>query len=222
VARGEERLRNVAAEHPNISWLAASVETATGRRGIVTRTRVEMGPITLLVHAAARGGYHDRPIHQMSLRDWNATMRVNLDAAFDLTRMVALDMIAERIGGIAMVSSVAAWCGAYSKAAYSTSKAALLGLVRSVAYDLATYGVTCNAICPGWVRETGLATEGTRLFAEQSGVSAEDIWRERASHYPDGRLVSIDEVVRATMFVLCQPSAGVNGEAITIAHGGTW
>ena len=178
VARGEDRLREVAERDGRISWLATSVESPKDRRNLVSKTRETVGPITVFVHAAARGGYHDRPIHEMSLASWRSTMNVNLDAAFDLTRLLAPEMIASRSGS--------------------------------------------NAVCPGWVRETGLATEGTRFFARQTGRSDDEIWSERASHYPDGRLVTIDEVARTTTFLASQRSPGVNGEAVTVAHGGTW
>jgi NAD(P)-dependent dehydrogenase (short-subunit alcohol dehydrogenase family) len=222
VARGEERLKSVAAESRNISWIAESVATPDARMRIVEKTLAGYGKISSLIHCAARPGYHDRPVWEMSLDDWREAMAVNLEAAFDLTRLVLKGMVAMRSGSIVMVASVAGLIGTASKSAYCSSKAGLLGLVRAVAWDVAPFDVRCNAVCPGWVRETATATEGSERLARATGRDVEEIWSERAARYPDRRLVTVDEVARAVVFLVSEQSSGINGEELIIAHGGTW
>ena len=88
-----------------------------------------------------------------------------------------------------MVSSTAGEVGAAATSAYCASKHGLLGLMRAVAQDLAPFGVTCNAVCPGWVR-TQMSERHTEVEAEERGLSVEEVWAERAAEYPAGRVVA--------------------------------
>ena len=92
---------------------------------------------------------------------------------------------------------------------FVTSKHGLVGLTRAVAIDAGAGGVTCNAICPGWVR-TG------------SNEATEEVWAERAATYPSGRIVSVDEVAALVVYLASDAASGTNGEAIRVALGSTW
>ena len=110
-------------------------------------------------------------------------MDVNLDGPFHLTRLAARDMIEQRWGRIVMVSSTAGEVGAAATSAYCAAKHGLLGLMRAVAQDVAPFNVTCNAVCPGWVR-TQMAEAHTEHEAKERGMTVEEIWAERAAEYP--------------------------------------
>jgi NAD(P)-dependent dehydrogenase (short-subunit alcohol dehydrogenase family) len=121
-----------------------------------------------------------------------------------------------------MIGSTAAEVGAPAMAAYSASKAGLLGLVRSAAQDLGPYGVTVNAVVPGWVRGTSMAERDAELEAAQRGISVETVWAERAASYPAGRVLEPGDVTGVVSFLVSDSSSGISGAAITVALGGTW
>lgn len=187
---------------------------------IVDRARRE-GPVTILVNCAGRGGHLDQPIFDQSTDDWRETMRVNLDAPFELTRRVAHDIRCANWGRIVMVSSTAGEVGAPAMAPYCASKHGIIGLMRSVAWDVGAYNATCNAVLPGWVK-TAMADADTAQEASRRGVTAEQVWAEHAASYPAGRVLSPMEVARVIGFLVSDAASGVNGEALKIALGGQW
>ena len=221
VGRSDERLASLKAEHEEIDVLAASVAEPDGCKRAVAKAR-ELGPVTILVHAAGLGGYLGRPIWEETYQAWRETVALNLDAAFELSRLVVDDMISARWGRIVMVGSTAGQVGAPAISAYSASKAGLLGLVRSVAQDVARFGVTVNAVVPGWVRGTEMAERDAEQDAKRRGTSVEAVWVDRAGSYPAGRVLVPDEIARVISFLASDAASGISGEAITVALGGNW
>jgi NAD(P)-dependent dehydrogenase (short-subunit alcohol dehydrogenase family) len=221
VGRSRDRLNQVAHQAEGVTAVPVSLDEADGCAQAVSQARI-MGPVTILVHAAGLGGYLNRPIWQETFKMWRATLALNLDAAFELTRLAAADMIEARWGRIVMIGSTAAEVGAPAMAAYSASKAGLLGLVRSAAQDLGPYGVTVNAVVPGWVRGTSMAERDAELEAAQRGISVETVWAERAASYPAGRVLEPGDVTGVVSFLVSDFSSGISGAAITVALGGIW
>jgi NAD(P)-dependent dehydrogenase (short-subunit alcohol dehydrogenase family) len=219
VSRSENELAELAREAP-VEVLAESVATPEGCARIVEDAR-KLGPIAILVNNAGIGSYHEKAVWEQEPEVWRQTMAVNLDGPFHLTRLASRDMIEERWGRIVMVSSTAGEVGAAKTSAYCASKHALLGLMRSVAQDVAPFNVTCNAVCPGWVR-TAMAERHTELEAERRGISVEAIWAERAAEYPAGRIVAPEEIAATIAFLAGEEASGINGEAITVALGSLW
>jgi NAD(P)-dependent dehydrogenase (short-subunit alcohol dehydrogenase family) len=219
VARTESELADLARQ-ADIAVLAESVATAEGCARIVEETR-KLGPVEILVNNAGVGSYRERPIWEQEPEVWRETMAVNLEAPFHLTRLVTRDMIDQKWGRIVMVSSTAGQVGAPATSAYCAAKHGLLGLMRAVAQDVARFNVTCNAVCPGWVR-TAMAERHTELEAQERGMSVEAIWAERAAEYPAGRVVAQEEVANTITYLASEEASGVNGEAITVALGSLW
>src|SRR5262249_20148927 len=106
-------------------------------------------------------------------------------------------------------------------AAYCASKHGILGLMRSVACDVAPFGVTCNAVAPGWVR-TSMSERTAEREAAQRRVPVEQVWEERMGSYAAGRLVEPGEVASVVAFLRSDAAAAVNGETVTIALGEVW
>ena len=220
VARREQKLAELSAQ-TGCSYLACSLETEDGCEQAIEATRSQLGPIEILVNNAALGSGEDGTVLQISMRSWRETMNLNLDVPFLLTKLAARDMVGRGWGRIVMVSSTAGKVGGADMVAYCASKHGLLGLMRATAVDLAASGVTCNAVLPGWVR-TEMAERSAERVASERSVPVEQIWTERAASYPTGRLVTEVEVARTIAFLASEDSSGVNGEAVTVAHGGLW
>jgi NAD(P)-dependent dehydrogenase (short-subunit alcohol dehydrogenase family) len=221
VARSKERLAILKSEREGIAVAATSLVEPDGCFRAVEKAR-ELGPVTILVHAAGLGGYLGRPIWEETWEAWRETIALNLDAAFQLSRLVVPDMMSTGWGRIVMVGSTAGQVGAPAMSAYSASKAGLLGLVRSVAQDVGKFGVTANAVVPGWVRGTEMAERDAEQDAKRRGMSVEAVWAERAASYPAGRVLSPDEIVRVISFLASDAASGISGESITVALGGNW
>ena len=221
VARDADALAALHAEQPRIQALAADLDTPGGCARAIDETRARLGPIAILVNNAGRGGWHDRPIWEQDRAGWEASLAINLDAPFELTRLAVPDMLAVRWGRIVMISSTAGQVGAASLGPYCASKHGVIGLMRSVAHDVASFGVTCNAVLPGWVR-TEMAERDAERAARELGVDVETVWARRAAEYPSGRIVEEEEIAGVVGFLAGDTASAVNGEAITVALGSHW
>lgn len=219
VGRDAARLAKLAADS-GVATLGAAIETTEACAAVAAAAR-KLGPIAILVNCAGRGGYLDRPIWEQSSADWRATMAVNLDAPFELTKAAAQDIRKAGWGRVVMISSTAGEVGAPSMSPYCASKHGVIGLMRSVAQDLAPLGATCNAILPGWVR-TEMAGRDAEQEAAQRGMSVAAIWAERAAANPAKRVLEPDEIAKVVGFLVSDEAAGVNGEAITVSLGSLW
>ena len=220
VSRTEAELESLAAEAP-VDVLAETVATEEGCERVVAAARSRLGPVEILVLTAGIGSGHEREIWAQETSVWRETMAVNLDGPFFLCRSAAADMKDGGWGRIVMVSSTSGEKGSPRTSAYTASKHGLMGLMRSVAQDLGPYGVTCNAVLPGWVR-TEMAERSARIEAERRGLTAEEVWAERDAEYPVGRVVTADEIASTIAFLASDEASGVNGEGITVALGSLW
>ena len=145
-------------------------------------------------------------------------MRVNLDGPFYLSRLVLQGMIERQYGRVVYTSSTAGLVAEPAGSAYTSSKHGLLGLMRSVALDGGSFGITSNAVLPGWVR-TEMAERSARQEAKDRDITADQVWEERAASYPPGRVATPQEVAEMVAFLASEESSGVSGEAIRVALG---
>jgi NAD(P)-dependent dehydrogenase (short-subunit alcohol dehydrogenase family) len=205
-------------DHPRISTFATSLATADGCQAAVRETVARLGPVDVLVSNAGVGSSDERPIWEQDPARWHASMAINLHAAFELIRLTSRDMVARRWGRIVVVSSTAGLIGEASQTAYVAAKHGVIGLVRGAALDLAPHSVTCNAVCPGWVR-TEMAETSARVTAERQGITPERVWEHRAQSYAAGRVVAVEEVVAAILFLVSPQASGISGEAVTVSLG---
>jgi NAD(P)-dependent dehydrogenase (short-subunit alcohol dehydrogenase family) len=148
-------------------------------------------------------------------------MRINLDGPFHLSRLVLKGMIERQFGRVVYTSSTAGLIAEPAGSAYNSSKHGLLGLMRSVATDGGAYGVTSNAVLPGWVR-TEMAERSALAEAKEREITPEQVWEERAALYPAGRVATPQEVAEMIAFLASEESSGVSGEAIRVALGSVW
>ena len=216
VARSEQDLAAVGLE-----FAAADLGTADGCARAVEVTEQRLGPIDVLVCNHGIGSALERVVWEQDPELWAETMRINLDGPFHLSRLALQGMVERGYGRVVYTSSTAGLLAEPASAAYNSSKHGLLGLMRSVALDAGTYGVTANAVLPGWVR-TAMAERSAEQQALERGISKEQVWQERAALYPAGRVVTVEEVAETIAFLAAEESGGISGEAIRVALGGMW
>jgi NAD(P)-dependent dehydrogenase (short-subunit alcohol dehydrogenase family) len=203
-----------------VEVLDISLDSPENCREVVEETRKRFGRVDILVSNAAIGSAHEPPIYDHDFDLWRATMAINLDAPFELIRSVAPELAERNYGRIVVISSTAGAVGGPSMAAYCASKHGVIGLMRAVAQDVASAGITCNAVLPGWVR-TAMSQTSAETEADRRGVSPEEVWDERAQLYAAGRMVTPEEVAEVVAFLASPAASGVNGETITVALGGS-
>jgi NAD(P)-dependent dehydrogenase (short-subunit alcohol dehydrogenase family) len=216
VARSEQDLAETGLEYS-----VADLGTPEGCAHAVAQAEQRLGPIEILVCNHGIGSAHERAVWEQQPDVWSETMRVNLDGPFHLSRLVLPGMIQRAFGRIVYTSSTAGLIAEPAGSAYTTSKHGLLGLMRSVAVDGGAYGVTSNAVLPGWVR-TEMAERSARQEAKDRGITTDQVWEERAALYPPGRVATAREVAEVIAFLASDESSGVSGEAIRVALGSVW
>ena len=146
--------------------------------------------------------------------------RVNVMGAVAVTRALLPGMIEGRFGRVVHIASTAALKGYPYVSAYVAAKHALLGLTRALAQEVATKGVTVNAVCPGFT-ETDIVAESVARIVAKTSRSEAEAREELAKHNPQQRLVQPAEVAQAVL-MLCAPTASaINGQAIAVDGGET-
>ncbi len=213
VARAQEDLADV-----GLDYAVADLGTPEGCAHAVAEAEQRLGPIEVLVCNHGIGSADERVVWEQQPDVWSETMRINLDGPFHLSRLVLPGMIERRFGRIVYTSSTAGLVAEHAGSAYNSSKHGLLGLMRSVAEDGGSYGITSNAVLPGWVR-TEMAERSARQEAKDRGVTPDQVWEERAALYRPGRVVTPQEVAQMIAFLASEESSGVSGEAIRVALG---
>ena len=149
---------------------------------------------------------------------WHRHLNTNLSGTFYCTRAALPSMIQKRWGRIINVASIAGKTGAPYISAYAASKHGVLGLTRSVAHDLATVGITANAICPGYV-DTEMVSRGIEKIKSRTGRSEEEALETLKNMSPQHRLVTVEEVAAIALLLASDEGRGINGQAINVDGG---
>jgi 3-oxoacyl-[acyl-carrier protein] reductase len=159
------------------------------------------------------GVTRDNLLHKMSVLDWDSVMSTHLRGAFLMSRAVQPYMVSENWGRIINLSSVSA-LGNRGQANYSTAKAGLQGLTKTLAIELGPFGVTVNAIAPGFIE-----TDMTRATAERVGVSWEEFTSRAAAAIPVRRIGQPDDIAAVVSFLTGEEAGFISGQVIYVAGG---
>lgn len=216
VSRSEQELAAV-----GLDYVVADLGTREGCSLAASETEARLGPVEILVCNHGIGSAHEKLLWEQSVELWEETLRINLDGPFYLSRLIMKSMVAERYGRVVYTSSTAGLIAEPAGSAYNSSKHGLLGLMRSAATDGGPFGITANAVLPGWVR-TDMAERSAAQEASERNITADAVWEERARLYPPGRVVTPEEVAELIAFLASEESSGVSGEAIRVALGSVW
>ncbi len=177
----------------------------------VARVADELGPPVVLVNNA--GIIRDNLIYKMTEDEWDAVMNVHLKGAFLMTKACQAHMTAEKYGRIVNLSSSSAQ-GNRGQANYSAAKAGLQGFTKTLAIELGKFGVTANAVAPGFIQ-----TDMTAATAARIGVSFEDFITHSAQQIPVGRIGQPDDIAATIAFLVSEEAGFVSGQVIYVAGG---
>ncbi|MBA3369690.1 MAG: SDR family oxidoreductase [Geodermatophilaceae bacterium] len=214
-ARSTEELEAVAASLPGEAICIAADLTDSGAVDRVFAAAEDaFGRIDVLV--ANAGAAMSAPVHKTTDADWARMLDLNLTAPFRCIRRAVPGMKERGYGRIVVIASAAAKRGEPLIAAYTASKHGVLGLVRSVAAELAQTGITVNAICPGYV-DTPMTDGSIANVVAHTGRDAAAVRAYFANQQPTGRLITVAEVATAVQFCLDSPS--VSGQGIEVDGG---
>jgi 3-oxoacyl-[acyl-carrier protein] reductase len=184
---------------------AASVEAAVAR--IVS----ELGPPTVLINNA--GITRDNLLFKMSVEDWDAVIAVHLRGSFLMTKAAQQHMTEAKFGRIVNLSSISA-LGNRGQVNYSAAKAGIQGFTKTLAIELGKFGITANAIAPGFIE-----TEMTAATAERLGVDFEDFKKFNADQIPVGRVGQPEDIAHTVSFLVSEGAGFVSGQVIYVAGG---
>ncbi|MFQ5348930.1 MAG: SDR family NAD(P)-dependent oxidoreductase [Thermoanaerobaculia bacterium] len=176
-----------------------------------------LGRVDILVNNA--GTVTSMPLKALTLETWNHTLAVNATGVFLCTKAFLPGMIESGWGRVVNIASIAGKTGGPYISAYSASKHAVIGFTRSVAAEVATTGVTVNAVCPGYV-DTPMTDRSVERIVEKTGADPETVRETMRRTSPQNRLMEPQEVALQVVN-LCDPGAkGINGQAVVVDGGG--
>jgi NAD(P)-dependent dehydrogenase (short-subunit alcohol dehydrogenase family) len=193
----------------------------TDRAGIAAAfatAREQFGDIEILVNSA--GMAPTAPFHRLDFTDWQRTMDVNVNGVFHCTQIALEAMVSAGWGRIINIASVASLRGFPYASGYCASKHAVLGLTRAVALEVATQGVTVNAICPGYVN-TDIVRAAIAEIVSKTGRTEDEAMEHFTQSNPQGRLIEASEVASTVSWLCSDGAASVTGQAVAIDGGGT-
>ena len=219
----EEEIREVQSlGRQAISELADISDSGSINRAVDSALK-KFGRIDILINCAGIVGKRETPVVDLTENDWQFVLDVNLRGAFLISKAVARDMVGRGQGGkIIHISSSSGKQGVAGVAPYSAAKFALIGLVQSLALELAPHKINVNAVCPGYII-TNLRDDWFKDKARDLGVSIEsakgDRYKEKSAVIPLGRMGTVEDVRDVVLFLVSNEADYVTGQSLNITGG---
>jgi NAD(P)-dependent dehydrogenase (short-subunit alcohol dehydrogenase family) len=177
----------------------------------IDEASAHFGGLDVVVNAA--GIVRVCPLHECDESDWDRLMAVNVKGAYFAVKHALPHLARGGRGAVVNVGSISGFVGQANTPAYTTSKAALLGLTRSIALDYAAIGVRCNCVCPG-ITDTPMLREHLDKTPDPAATLA-----ARLRRVPLRRALTPDDVARSILYLSCDDSAGVTGASLVVDAG---
>lgn len=207
--RNAERAEAVCAEIKAAGGSAMAVVGDVSRMAdaqqLIERALEQFGQIDVLVNNA--GITRDNLLMRMKEEEWDEVLAINLKGAFNCIKSVTRQMMKQRSGRIINITSVVGQMGNAGQANYAASKAGIIGLTKSVARELASRNITCNAVAPGFIE------------TDMTGALDEKVRESLQAQIPLGRLGSVLDVARVTAFLAGDEAAYITGQVINVDGG---
>ena len=199
-----------------INFVLLDVTDAQSVQRAFEHAVIRYGRVDILINNAGQAS--SAPFHKTDGQLWQQMLDVNLTGTFYCTQQVLPTMVQANWGRIVNIVSTAGLTGYAYVTAYCAAKHGVIGLTRSLALEVATKGITVNAVCPGYT-ETDIVKDAVANIVNKTGRTIEDVKADLVEANPQKRLVQPVEVANAVVW-LCLPSAGaMNGQAIAVAGG---
>jgi 3-hydroxybutyrate dehydrogenase len=200
-----------------VEYLDADLSKPEECSELMARVHAQAGQLDILVNNA--GIQHVAPIEAFPRERWDAILAVNLSAAFHLISAALPAMRAQKFGRIINIASVHGLVGSSHKSAYVAAKHGLVGLTKVVALETAGQGITCNAICPGWVL-TPLVQRQIAAKAQVEGLDLEESARGLlAEKQPSGIFTTSEQIGALAVFLCTQSADNLTGACIPVDGG---
>ena len=202
-----------------VDYSGADMSNPDSIAEMIEATLGKFGRLDILVNNA--GIQHVAPLQDFPPAKWDAILAINLSSAFHTTRLSLPSMIANRWGRIINIASAHGLVGSAFKSAYVAAKHGILGLTKVTALEIAEQGITCNAICPGYVY-TPLVEAQIEGQAKSHGIPREQVIRDvLLAQQPNKRFATVDELGAISVFLASDAAASITGTSIAVDGGWT-
>ncbi len=205
----QDNLNNTYAElsksNSNVLGIKSDISKLNEAQQLIERTLESYDKVDVLVNNA--GVTRDNLLMRMSEDEWDQVIDINLKGTFNCIKAVTRAMVKQKYGKIINISSVVGLMGNAGQSNYSASKAGIIGLTKSVARELASRNITCNAIAPGFIE--------TRMTANLD----EKVIDNLKSQIPLGRLGSVTDVAKLVCFLASEDASYITGQVINVDGG---
>ena len=216
LGRRKEPLKIVANKHKNINWKVCDISKPEEVESCYNDIRSAYGNINIVI---ANAGIADsKPFHKMAVSDITSLMEINLIGVFNAFQSALKDMRADNWGRMIAIASTAGLKGYSYVSAYSASKHAVVGLIKSLAIELAGKGITVNSVCPSYI-DTPMTDRTIKNITELTNISKEEAIKELVKLNPQKRLIKPMEVAKVVLWLCNENSSSINGQNIPIAGG---
>ena len=207
------------AHRVRVAYSGADMSKPAEIEDMIAQATRELGRVDILVNNA--GIQHTAPVHEFPVERWDAIVAINLSAAFHAIRAALPQMMSRNWGRIINVASTHGLVASANKVAYVAAKHGVLGVTKAVALETATSGVTCNAICPGWVL-TPLVQKQIDDLAAREGLASEAAkMKLLADKQPSLEFATPEEIGALAAFLCSDAAAQIRGVAIPVDGGWT-
>lgn len=202
-----------------VSYSPADMSKPQAIREMIETTLRSSGRIDVLVNNA--GIQHVAPLQDFPIEKWDAILGINLSSAFHTTRLALPSMIQNKWGRIINIASAHGLVASPFKSAYVAAKHGMVGLTKVTALETAEQGITCNAICPGYVY-TPLVEAQIGAQAKAHGIAREQVIRDvLLAQQPNKRFATVEELGALAVFLASEAAASITGIALPVDGGWT-
>jgi len=202
-----------------VSYSPADMSNPDAIRAMIGQALETFGRLDIVVNNA--GIQHVAPLQDFPVEKWDAILAINLSSAFHTTRAALPAMLKNKWGRIINIASAHGLVASPFKSAYVAAKHGMIGLTKVTALETAEHGITCNAICPGYVF-TPLVEAQIEQQAKAHGIAREAVIRDvLLAQQPNKRFASVEELGALTVFLASDAAASITGVALPVDGGWT-